>query len=103
MKRVSEEKQSPLIMECPQCQHREVVEIQLPPPWPPTEDNRDFDPSGGIRPKTVKSAEEKGRTNFDSSGTPVSVGDPEEGGKVISVGWILAGLTLVSMFLALLL
>lgn len=34
MKRVSPVDQSPLIMECQGCGHREWAEIQVPPPWP---------------------------------------------------------------------
>lgn len=97
MKRISAENQSPLIMECPSCKHREYAEIQISTPWLPAENDRAFDPSGGYRPRSGVITEDKGKSAVDPSGMPVSVGNPDKWGKVIPFGWIIIGFILALM------
>ena len=96
MERVSEVDRSPLILACISCGHKEHLEIQIPPPWPPAgeePETRSSHPEPA--PDRINRSDNRG-SRYDPSGTPVTVGNQDEETKVIPFGWILiAGLILV--------
>ena len=97
MVRISSVDTSPLIVECKVCSHREYAEVNIAPPWPPVEDDDlpvedEYKQEKGFSKYLRKSTED-----YDSSGTPVSIGIPGEKVKVIPFGWILLSLIGISI------
>jgi hypothetical protein len=96
MERISAENQSPQILACASCGHRETAEIQIPPPWKPSKvKSEPHFPQPDLHDRLNQSDDRWSR--YDPSGTPVTVGKPGEETKVIPFAWILiAGIVLVS-------
>ena len=92
MSKVSAGTSSPLIMVCQRCGHQEYAEVQVPPPWPATEE-------AASRPETTNDAGRPERSRFQPSGCPVSVADADGEGTVIPFGWIVLGALLALIVL----
>lgn len=91
---VSEEKASPLIMECKKCGHQEYAEVQIPPPWPPENKTR----------TDVQSEPKKAKSDFrifESSAVPVSTGSPDDESPIVPVGWIILWVLIIALVLLL--
>ncbi len=84
MGRVSREDTSPIVVECKRCSHREYAEVQVTPPWHPSDE---VAPSDSEQVETVKQS----RQRYFPCGMPVSVGDPDEETTIIHFGCVVLG------------
>jgi len=99
MKRVSDKNESPLILECQQCHHRELAIIQISPQGF-FKDN-DKKSSELEENNSVKKSKSKFKF-FEPFGAPVSVGNPGEEQIIIPIGWILIGIFIIIILLMIL-
>lgn len=88
MKRVSPEDSSPLIVRCEKCGHEESGEIQIPPPWPPGDNDP---PENEKEPKTPR----KEFRLFDQTASSFST-DSSDNDQVLPIGWILLWILVIA-------
>jgi hypothetical protein len=87
---VSPPETSPVILECGECAHQTLAEIQTPPPWLPIDSRSETPAERKSRP------EARATLSFDG-GAPVSIGEPGDEGTVIPFGCVILPVLLVAL------